>query len=154
MHDVLEQRAGRATHRFRVAAWSLRITMAAALAVDAWVHWDLVARYDANVGTGPLSQGDLFRVEAVVSGVVAVVLLLSSRMIVWAVAWLVAASAVGAVLLYRYHDPGPLGPLPDMYEPVWFREKTVAAVAEGLALVIATARLLEQWWHRRVARTA
>jgi len=117
--------------------------------VDPGVHGDLASRYDANVGSGPLSQGDLFRIEAVVSGLVAIALLISGRFVVWVVAWLVAASAVGAILAFRYHDPGPLGPLPDMYEPFWFREKTVAAVAEGVALVTATLGLLEQWWHSR-----
>ena len=50
----------------------------------------------------------------------------------------------------RYHDPGALGPLPDMYEPFWFREKSVAGVAEAVALVTATLGLLEQWWHTRL----
>jgi hypothetical protein len=31
----------------------------------------------------------------------------------------VGASALAAVLLYRYVDLGPLGPLPDMYENTW-----------------------------------
>lgn len=153
MYDVLEQRATRSTRPSRVAAWALRITTAAALAVDAWVHWDLVARYAANVGSASLSQGDLFRVEAVVSALVAVLLLLSGRWFVWVAAWLVAASAVGAVLLYRYHDPGRLGPLPDMYEPFWFREKTVAAVAESLAVVTASFGLAEAWWRSRSSRS-
>jgi hypothetical protein len=35
---------------------------------------------------------------------------------------------------YRYVDPGAIGPLPDMYEPVWFPEKTLAGIAEAVAL--------------------
>ena len=84
-----------------------------------------------------------------VSGLAAVALLVSGRWLVWLAVWLVAASAVGAVLLYRYHDPGELGPLPDMYEPFWFREKTWVTIAEGVAVVTATAGLLEAWWRRR-----
>ena len=153
MYDVLEQTSTRKPGRSRVFGWSLRVITATALAVDAYVHVDLASRYDANQGTGPLSQGDLFRIEAVVSGLVALALIISGRWLVWVVAWLVAASAVGAVLLYRYHDPGELGPLPDMYEPFWFREKTVASVAEAVAVVTATAGLVEEWWRRRRVRS-
>jgi hypothetical protein len=148
VYDVIEQTSTRSSRRPRVVGWSLRVVTAAALAVDAWVHWDLIARYDANIGPSSLSQGDLFRIEAVVSALVAALVLVSGRWFVWVAAWLVAASAVGAVLLYRYHDPGPLGPLPDMYEPLWFREKTVALVAEGVAVVTASLGLVEVWCRR------
>lgn len=154
MYDVIEQTPTRTSRRSRALGWSLRVITAAALAVDAYVHVDLAGRYDANQGTGPLSQGDLFRIEAVVSGLAAVALLISGRWLVWLVAWLVAASAVGAVVLYRYHDPGELGPLPDMYEPFWFGEKNLAALAEGVAVVTATAGLLEAWWRRRAGQAA
>ena len=40
--------------------------------------------------------------------------------------------AFAAVMLYRYVDIPAIGPLPAMYEPVWFFEKTLSAVAEGL----------------------
>src|SRR3954452_22788370 len=147
MSDVIEQADPRTRARRRVAAWALRVLTAGGLAVDAFVHQDLVGRYALNQGTAAVSQGDLFRIEAIVSGLVALALLISGRLLVWVAAWLVAASAVGAILVFRYHDPGALGPLPDMYEPFWFRQKPVAAVAEGLALVAATLGLLEEWWH-------
>ena len=152
MYDVIEQTTTRTSGRSRVIGWSLRVVTAAALAVDAFVHVDLAGRYDANQGTGPLSQGDLFRIQGGLAILVA--LLISGRWLVWLVAWLVAVSAVGAVLLYRYHDPGQLGPLPDMYEPFWFREKSAATLAEGVAVLTATAGLLEEWWHRRAVRAA
>jgi hypothetical protein len=40
------------------------------------------------------------------------------------------------VLLYRYVDVGSIGPIPNMYEPVWFGEKTHSAYAEGLVAVV------------------
>jgi uncharacterized membrane protein YphA (DoxX/SURF4 family) len=147
MYDVIEQARPSTTGRPGLVAWALRVLTATGLAVDAWVHWDLADRYDPNQGSGPLSQGDLFRIEAVVSVLVALALLVSGRLVVWVAAWLVATSAVGAIVYFRYHDPGPLGPLPDMYEPLWFREKTVAAVAEGVAVITATLGLVEHWWR-------
>lgn len=61
-----------------------------------------------------------------------------------ALAFLVAASALGAVLLYRYVDVPVLGPLPSMHKPVWFTQKTVSAVAEALAAADALALLLHR----------
>jgi hypothetical protein len=63
------------------------------------------------------------------------------RRIGFALAAVVAASALGAILLYRYVNVGSLGPLPNMYEPVWFPEKTTAAVAEAAATVAAVGGL-------------
>ena len=37
------------------------------------------------------------------------------------------------------------------YEPVWFREKAIAGVAEGLALVTATFGLIGHWWRSHSA---
>ena len=64
----------------------------------------------------------------------------------WAAALLVAASALGAVLLYRYVDVGQLGPLPNMYENTWqVSGKLLSASAEGAAVVLAALGLLVHW---------
>ena len=55
----------------------------------------------------------------------------------FAVAALVALSALVAVLLYRYVDVPSVGPIPSMYEPIWFFDKSLSAVAEGVAGVLA-----------------
>jgi hypothetical protein len=115
----------------------LAATTAALLTVDAYVHLRDAGLYDEN-RTAVLSQGTLFRVQAAVAAVVAVTLVLRRAPVVWAIAVLVAASAAGAVLLYTYVDVGPLGPLPDMYEPTWALPlKGVSAVAEAAATVLA-----------------
>jgi hypothetical protein len=48
-------------------------------------------------------------------------------------------------LLYRYNDIGQLGPIPSMYEPIWYTKKTVAAFAEGAALIAAVLLLWVLW---------
>jgi hypothetical protein len=48
----------------------------------------------------------------------------------------IAGSALGAVLLYRYIDLRSLGPLPDMYGRSWYQEKTYSTIAEAAALVL------------------
>ncbi|WP_280665339.1 hypothetical protein [Kitasatospora sp. MAP12-44] len=129
----------------------LSLITAAALAVDAYVHADLAARYDPI--SASLSQGDLFRIEAAAASLGALLILLrpASRLL-WAYAALVLTSALGAILLYRYVDVGALGPLPNMYEPVWYREKGYAAVAEGIGTAAALAGLTLAIHHRHVAR--
>ncbi|MFJ9615273.1 hypothetical protein [Streptomyces noursei] len=114
----------------------LQVVTAASLAVNAYVHAGLAAAFDP-VGQ-QISQGTLFRLEAAVASLAALlVLLLGRRRPVWAFAFLVSVSALGAVLLYRYVNVGPLGPLPNMYEPVWWPDKTASAIAEAVGAVTA-----------------
>jgi hypothetical protein len=107
----------------------LAVLAAAGLLYDAKVHLHLAGDYDAVGST--ITQGLLFRVESAVAIAVAVAVLVSQRRVVWLAAALTGLAGVGAVLLYRYVDVGALGPIPNMYEPVWFPEKLRSAYAEG-----------------------
>ena len=112
----------------------LAVLAAAGLAYDAKVHLHLADVYDSVGDT--ITQGGLFRLEAIIAIVVAVAVLFSDRRLVWAAAGLTGLAGLGAVLLYRYYDVGAIGPIPNMYEPVWYPEKTRSAYAEGgVALV-------------------
>ena len=130
-------------------SWALRLVTAAALIVDAVVHNSLVHRYAPNQ-SGGLSQGQLFRIEAAVAILAALLVLITTRWFAWAVAFVVAASALAAVLISTNYDIGSIGPIPDMYEPIWFGKKTLAAVAEatGSATALAgfTVRVLAARW--------
>jgi glucan phosphoethanolaminetransferase (alkaline phosphatase superfamily) len=117
-----------------------RVVAAAGLGYDAYAHLDLASRFDAN--TAVISQGMLFRVETVLAVLAALGVLLTRWRAAVIFALLVAGSALGAVLLYRYVDVGVLGPLPNMYEPAWYPEKTLSAVAEALAVLALAAQLL------------
>jgi hypothetical protein len=134
----------------RLLVRALAAATAALLAVDALVHLTDASLYD-SVTTSTVSEGTLFRVEALVALVVAIALLIQPRPAVLAVAAVVAASAAGAVLLSTYVDVGALGPLPDMYEPTWaLSGKAVSAIAEIAATVLALAGLtLTLRAHRR-----
>jgi hypothetical protein len=114
---------------------------AALLAVDAVVHLADASLYD-SLATSTISEGTLFRVEAIVAIVVGLTLLIQPRPAVWAVAAVVAASAATAVVLSTYVDLGALGPLPDMYEPTWaLPGKAGSAIAEAAAAILAVAGL-------------
>ena len=117
----------------RVIDWTLRLATATALAIDAYVHADLIDLYARNRSDG-LSQGDLFRIEAAVSALAALLVLGLpwTRRLVWTLAFVVAASALAGVTIYANYDLGAIGPIPDMYEPSWYGEKTLTAVAESV----------------------
>ncbi|WP_255947748.1 hypothetical protein [Streptomyces odontomachi] len=123
----------------RLVELPIRVVAAAALAVDAYVHADLAPTYDLN--SASISQGDLFRIEAALAALAALLVLFFRNRLVRAYAFLVAAGGLAAVLVYRYIDLGAFGPFPDMYEPLWFAEKTASFVAEAVATG-ATAVLL------------
>ena len=109
------------------------------LAYDAFVHLHLAGRSDAVGET--LTPGALVRVEAAAALLAAVLLLVSRSRKAWLFAGAVGLSGVVAVVLYRYVDVPALGPIPQMYEPAWYAEKTWSAVAEGLVAVAAAVRL-------------
>lgn len=102
------------------------------LAIDAFVHFHLASSY-AGVKSATVSQASLFLVEGTLAAVAGLALLLRPRRATAAFAFLVSAGGVAAVLLYRYVDVGALGPLPNMYEPIWFAEKTLSLWAEAAA---------------------
>ncbi|MFF2147025.1 hypothetical protein [Kitasatospora sp. NPDC058190] len=125
--------------RPRLAGWPhrsvLRWLAAAGLAVDAYIHAHLADQYDAV--SASVSQGDLFRLEAALAALAALLVLVWPRRSAVTLAFVVAAGGLAALLLYRYVDVGTLGPLPNMYEPVWFSDKQTAAIAEGVAALAA-----------------
>lgn len=125
--------AGRTRGRARLGDVLLRVLIAAALAYDAYSHLDLAANYDLNAAG--VSQGTLFRVEAVLAIVAAVFVLVTRWRIAALGAFLIAAGGLAALLLYRYVDIGAIGPLPNMYEPAWFPEKTSSAGAMAVASI-------------------
>ena len=134
-----------------LTGYLLRVLTAAALITDAVVHLKDARFYDAST-TALLSQGQLFRIQAGVAIVVAVAILAWPRRLVWAIAFLVAASAVGAVVLYTYVNVGSLAGLPDMYEPSWGPPgKALSAIVEGAGALFALGGLA--WSIKRGRRT-
>ena len=143
--------------RKRSVLRGLRILLTAVvvvgLAYDAYVHADLAPTYDA-IKSSTLSQGDLFRAEAAGAALAALAILVRPRRYSALFAFMVAAGGLAAVLAYRYIDIGAIGPLPSMYEPIWYAEKTRSAFAEGAAALAAAALLAVLHVERRGGRAA
>ena len=119
--------------------WVLVLLAVAGLAYDAYVHLDLAPGYDAI--KKDVSQGTLFRIEAGAAIVAALALVVSDSRWAWLFAGAVGLGGAAAVVLYRYVEIGPIGPLPGMFEPVWYFEKTWSAIAEAGVGVVAAVRL-------------
>lgn len=129
--------AGRGT----ITGYALRLATATALVIDAVVHIQDAHFYDANAGA-LLTQGQLFRIQAVVALAAALAVLVWPRWLSWAFAALVSASAAAAVIVYTYVDIGPIAGLPGMYEPSWGPPgKLVSAWAEVAGALLALAGL-------------
>ena len=111
------------------------------------MHAELADQYDAVSAT--ISQGDLFRIEAGLAALAALLVLAWRRRSADAFALLVAAGGLFAVLLCRYVDVGALGPFPNMYEPVWLSDKRLSAVSQAVAMVAAAFLLLTAGRRRR-----
>lgn len=118
----------------------LRGVIAMSLTVDAVVHLRLAGGYQQSASSG-IGAGNLFRIEAVVALAVAVWVLWRGSRPALGASLAVGLSALVAVVLYRYVDVPALGPLPAMYEPVWFFEKSLSAVFEAVAAVAAAVAL-------------
>ncbi|MCH6160369.1 hypothetical protein [Streptomyces marispadix] len=139
------RRPARASHRLMRAI--ARVLAAAGLAVNAYVHADLASGYDQVAAS--VSQGDLFRLEAALGALAALLVLVWRRVPADLFAFVVAAGGLALLLVYLYVDVGELGPFPDMYEPQWYSEKTVAVVAQAVAVVSTVLLILTTRRRRR-----
>ncbi|WP_240720253.1 hypothetical protein [Pseudarthrobacter sp. NamB4] len=116
----------------------LRVAVATALVVTAVIHAQLAPGYQ-QAAPGGVGQGALFLVQASASVLAAVFVLLRGSRMAFAAAAVVALSSLAAVILYRYVQVPAIGPLPSMYEPVWYTAKVITAVTEAIAGALAVA---------------
>lgn len=114
----------------------LRVAVSAALLVSAVVHLRLAGGY-ALAFPGGLGGGTMFRLEAVAALAAVVPVLWWGGARGHLPALVVLTAAFAAVVLYRYVPVPSIGPVPSMYEPVWYAEKTLAAIAAGAGAVLA-----------------
>jgi hypothetical protein len=123
-----------------VAVAAAGLITVAGLGIDGYVHLDLASTY--SEAAAPVSEGVLFRAEAVLALLTALALILRARRLTFLAGLVVSASALTLMLVSRYADLGALGPFPDLYDPVWFAEKLWAAAGEAAASLASLAAIL------------
>jgi len=132
--------------------WTLVGLVVAGLVLDAIVHFDLASAFAGNK-TSFISEAAIFRIQSTVALIAAAALLVRPRRYTAAFAFLVAAGAAVAVIVYRYVNVGKLGPLPNMYDPFWAPTgKWLSAIAEIVAALAAGALVLILRGQPRAAR--
>ena len=124
----------------QAAVAAARLIAVAGLSIDAYVHLDLASAYAE--AQAPVNEGTLFRAEAVLALLTGLALIMSARRLPFVLGLAVSASALTVMLVSRYVDLGPLGPFPDLYDPVWFPEKLWAAGGEAAAVIACVAGIL------------
>ncbi|GAA1178079.1 hypothetical protein GCM10009584_19540 [Ornithinimicrobium humiphilum] len=134
-----EAPTARATSRPRAELVS-RAIVVLGLVADTVVHL-MLAPVMQVAAPGGVGGGTLFRAQAVVAAVVALLLLVTGRRWAYALALLAALSALGPVLLYHFVDVPPIGPVPRMHDPFWSPEKVVSVAGEALAAIFAVVGL-------------
>jgi hypothetical protein len=157
-HDQWPELRAAAPHDISPGLGALAALTAVALIASAYLHLHLAANYAPNVVAGTISEGDVFHIQALASVAVAAGLVIAvvadHRWLgpaLFAAAGLLVGS-LAAVVTYRYLDIGKILLLPDMYEPIWFRDKTLRAIIEGAGALAALSGVRTAWRH--TCRTA
>ena len=139
----------------RVLRIALYALTGAGLIVNAVIHLQLAATFDAVAGS-LLSQGDLFRIQAAAGILITVALVIARRAWVAVIAAVIALGGLGMLVLTTLVplDLTALG-LPAIFEPVWYSDKVIAALAQGLAALAAAALIVVERRRRAaVPRTS
>lgn len=110
----------------------VRAVVVLGLAVDAYIHLRMAPVMDI-AAPGGVGGGTLFRAQGTAAAVAGLVLLVRPRWWTYALAALVALSALGPSLLYHFVDVPAIGPVPSMHDPLWSPEKVVSLLGEALA---------------------
>ena len=109
------------------------------LVLDGIVHYDLASAFSSHK-TSVISETTIFRIQATVALVAALVVVARPRRYTAAFAFAVSASAVVAVFVYRYVNVGKIGPIPNMYDPYWLPAgKWLSAIGEVVAALASAA---------------
>lgn len=124
-----------------IARWGLVIMVVVGLAIDAYEHFQVAHNYVFNK-TSTVSEATLFRVEAVLAIVAAVLVIVWASRWSAAIALAVAGGGLFLLLLYRYVNVGEIGPIPNMYEPTWQVPGKKWSVAGEVIAVVGSLGLL------------
>ncbi len=107
---------------------------AAALLISAYVHFHLATNYRHNTAHWALGEALIFRLQAVITALVAIALVTVRRRTpeLLILSGILLVGSALAVVTYRYIDVGRVLILPNLYEPIWYREKIISAIVEAV----------------------
>ncbi len=119
----------------------LRYVGVAALLVSAIVHAVLAPGYGA--GQPGITLGAGFVVQALLTGVIAIWLLVRDAMLAWLIGAAVMGGTLAALLLAHTESGLPeLGPIPGLQEQTYDGPQVVTLIAEAAFLLLTMSRVL------------
>lgn len=124
-----------------IARWALVAVVVIGLTIDAYNHFDVAHNYALNK-TSTISEATLFRIEAALAVLAALLVIARANRWTAAFALAVAGGGLALLLLYKYDNVSQLGPIPNMYEPTfdvpgkkWSIAGEIIAIAGSLGLL-------------------
>ena len=138
-----------AGHRPARTGAALRAVGALALGFSAYLHARIAAERPPLVDDGGVTLSGLFVAQAVAAALVVLWVLVRGDRLAWLAFGAVALGSLVALLLSVVVSIPAVGPLPAVYEPVWYPDKVLAAVAAGVATVVAAVALATTRGRRR-----
>jgi hypothetical protein len=128
--------------------WALILIAVVGLGIDAYTHLDLAKLYSGNT-TGTVNEGVLFQIEASLAIVAGLWLLVRPGILSVVFTLLITGGGAAALLVYRYVNVGKIGPIPNMWEPIWTTEKQWSLAGELIAFAAALVLLASAVAKRR-----
>lgn len=132
--DTTSRRAGR-------TGLLLRVIGALALGYSAYLHFRIANDRPPLFADGQVTLSGLFVAQAVAATVVSLWVLVQGTRLAWLAFGIVALGSLAALLLSVYVEIPAIGPFPTIYEPLWYTDKVLAAVAAGVATLAALVAL-------------
>ncbi len=119
----------------------LRVIGALALGYSAYLHFRIASDRPPLFADDKVTLSGLFVAQAVAATVVSLWVLLHGIRLAWLAFAAVALGSLAALLLSVYVEIPAFGPLPTIYEPLWYTDKVLAAIAAGVASLVALVAL-------------
>lgn len=120
---------------------AFRIVGALALGFSAYLHFKIASHNRPWFENGGIRLSGLFVAQAIAATVVSLWVLVQGIRLAWLAFGAVAIASLVAVVTSTYVEIPAIGPLPKLYDPVWYDDKVLAAVSAGIASIVALVAL-------------
>lgn len=121
---------------------ALRVIGAVALGYSGFLHLQIALGRPPLIADGQVTLSGLFVAQAVAAAVVVVWVLVRGDLVSWLAFGAVALGSLAALVLSVYVRIPAVGPFPQIYEPIWYADKYLAAAAAAAASVVALVAVL------------
>lgn len=121
---------------------ALRVVGAIALGCSGYLHLRIALERPPLFADGLVSLSGLFVAQAVAAAVVVIWVLVRGDLLSWLAFGAVALGSLAALVLSVYVRIPAVGPFPQLYEPIWYADKYLAAAAAAVASVVALVAVL------------